>query len=308
MVSRIVFHAGLAKTRTTSLQWWFKKNRDRLGRAGVAYPERYGGFLYNTKHSFLVQRLYRHHQIDEISYDLEQHRQSETILYSEEGVTNHLYDFNEKALASFRSVTADVDTQLIYVSRKPESWLRSYYRQCVIVPNNGASELWGTSLTLEEIRTQPRIIALMNLEQLRADIRLKLGIEKITEINFEDPDWFRKILREIDAEELHSELPHINETLPEWLIEVFRQANGLSPELMSWKAWRVAAQKFLRTSNTVLLKANEFKIKGQAPESVGEKSGIVSAMIDDVSLNNDWPVDDRDEFDRFAAFVRRHGL
>lgn len=58
MTSRIVFHVGLPKTGTTSLQRFCRDNRGRLRRGGILYPRQQVGFARN--HSPLVASYIAH--------------------------------------------------------------------------------------------------------------------------------------------------------------------------------------------------------------------------------------------------------
>ncbi|MBT8155121.1 hypothetical protein KMP13_14820 [Epibacterium ulvae] len=63
------------------------------------------------------------------------------ILLSHEGLTNYLYDFQSATLEAFRARTETFETTIVLLTRHPEDWLRSYYRQAVLNPANRASDL-----------------------------------------------------------------------------------------------------------------------------------------------------------------------
>ena len=178
------------------------------------------------------------------------------MLLSNEGLTNHLYDFSSGALAEFRRSTRQLDVTVIFVVREFEPWLRSYHRQCVLNPNNGASELWGTAETAEGIRDHPRILALANHGTLEERMAEAFGARRVIRLDFEAGAWFPRFLRHVGIQRRAAEdLPRVNRSVPAWAIEILRQVNGLTEDGLQRLAWRQALQRHLATESVQLVAA-----------------------------------------------------
>lgn len=231
---RILLHVGLPKTATSALQRWLHLNGSRLEAAGARYPG--GGYLSGDKHQFMVGQL-RNQGITGLEGLLADGIQ-ETVILSSEGLSNHFYDFRKDALERFREDTSADRVEVVMLVREPGRWLHSYHKQCVINPDNGASELWGTSMTEEELAGHPRILKLMDTPQLAGDIARGFGAREVHVLNFEE-DWFNGFLGLIplDPDECPP-LPRVNESAPGWAVEILRCLNGLGLPKQRADYWR----------------------------------------------------------------------
>ncbi len=247
---KLWLHVGLPKTATTAVQAWMRENAEDLLSTGVLYPPLLGAS--NDKHDFLVRDLLYAPDLTQLRRLLEQTSAS-TLLLSDEGLTNHLEDFDDLALAQFRALTPTWEVGIILVTRESSSWVHSYHKQCVLNPKNGASPLWGTSMTSSETATHPRVSRLLNTPQLILDLQSSFGASDIRTFQFEVPGWFDSFLGVLGAEGLvPAKLPPTNRSLPDWAVEVLRRVNDLTPEPYVRNGWREAVQSHLRTDHTVL--------------------------------------------------------
>ena len=287
--NRIFLHVGLPKTATSSLQRWFRDHRDELVRSGISYPDHFGPS--DDKHSFLVTELLVRTSPTSVELDLIREPVG-SILYSSEGLSNHLYDFDPEALSAFRTATDGIHIVLLLATRQPEDWLRSYYRQCVLNPRWTEFDLWGTDLTLDEVRTHPRIRALLNYEQLRADLAKAFGARSIIDIDFDQPDWFPDLLDKLGLAHLKTQpLPFVNDAIPTWAVETMRQVNHLVPSSDGRIGWKQVLQEFLSSSNTILAES----VANFPPRS------ITPDVLDRISLPEGSSAS---ELSAFADFVR----
>jgi hypothetical protein len=247
----LILHVGLPKTGTTALQKWFYDHRHALASLGLFYPDLHP--IGEYKHAFLVPAL-RSNQLEQLRKLLLQN-DSPVIFLSNEGLSNHFYDFDSEALASFREMTAGFKKKVILVTRQAGPWLKSYHKQCVINPDNGASELWGTSLLREELVAHPRIRNLMDHARLTHDMMAGYAAERVIHLEYED-DWFASILEHLGiSSRAFGPLPRVNDSMPDWAIEVMRCLNKQKLKAEDNTAWKSALQHHLASSNTKMIAA-----------------------------------------------------
>ena len=223
---QLLLHVGLPKTGSTALQRWCYTNRDMLSARGITYP------LFKSdqpwlKHQVLVTELLGGSLAD-TSKIIEEPISRANLLLSAEGLTNHLYDFSEAALADFRALTRRFETRVFVVLRKPASWICSYYKQALINPPLTRYD-YATPLDLPSFAALPRIKRLTNTSQLLADVARLYGAASITTAQYED-DWFGCFLDFLGVAPngLDVSLPEgTNESLPDVFAEVVRQINAL---------------------------------------------------------------------------------
>jgi len=247
-IKKLVLHAGLPKTATSALQLWLRRNRSSLHKVGIDYPDRHpvGG----NKHSFVVNAL-RTGDLSELANVIAD-RSCDTILLSDEGLSNHFHDFSRATLAEFREKTSRIEKEIILVTREPAAWLRSYHKQCVINPDNGASDLWGTSLRQEDIRNHPRIRRLTDHDRLLSDMVLGFGAGSARRLSFEN-DWFGSLINILGLSSLPLARPEkINESIPDWAIELMRQINLRNLPGDQRRPWKAVLQKYTGSSHSIL--------------------------------------------------------
>lgn len=176
----------------------------------------------------------------------------QTIVLSSEGLSNHFYDFSETALHAFREQTAGFQVDLILVERESNAWLKSYHKQCVINPNNGASELWATPLTCLELAEHPRVRQLMDIPRLADDLLKGFGAQRLYLMKFEE-DWFHATLDILSlCEGISSPPRRINESIPEWAVEVLRRLNVSGVPEGRRLYWKHGLADFLQSAHMEL--------------------------------------------------------
>ena len=130
---------------------------------GINYPEP-DKDLADPKHQFLVSAL-QTNDLARLRRILEEN-QSDSVLLSTEGLTNHLYDFDAGALQTFRDLTLDYEVVIFIVVREKEPWLRSYYKQLVLNPPI-VEYNYATPLRYAAFCELPRVCRLLTPRRLR---------------------------------------------------------------------------------------------------------------------------------------------
>jgi len=275
MTERILWlHVGIPKTSTTSFQSWMRENAAELLKFRLSYPPLFG--QGNDKHNFLVGALRQNKELHALKQLLE-NTNSQHVLLSDEGLSNHLDDFDPNALERFRQLTENWTVKIILMSREAESWTRSYHKQCVLNPDNGASPLWGTSDTVEEISSHPRIIRLLDRDSLAADLQRAFGAQEVHHFEHEDPNWFQTCLDLFGVKIIDgAELPRSNQSLPDWAIEVLRRVNTSTGNQALRNSWKIALQDFLSTNHTILTNLSSATEATINPESLSEIKSTLS--------------------------------
>lgn len=282
-VKRVILHAGPPKTGTSGLQNWFRRNRDLLRNAGVDYPDRFAPG--EDKHVFLVPEFRQQPALPQLTAILNE-CDGETLLLSNEGLANHFDDFHTDSLARFRELTASLDVSIILVRRDPEAWTRSYYKQCVLNPNNGGSPLWGTSQSLDVIAEHPRLRRLRDIDVLARDMKAGFGATAVEILPFDRSALAIDIAAMIGAPALAREaVPAVNDSLPDWAIEAIRQVNAEIPDNNGRDRWKAALQSHLKSSHSIL---TNLAFTGAPPR---------------IAFNPDLVADpsERSEFEKFVA-------
>lgn len=246
----IILHVGLPKTGTTALQSWFRTRSSYLLKYGVRYPDFFG--REDDKHSFLMSELRNNPSLPQLERLIAENV-SPTLLLSNEGLSNHLYDFNLEALAQFRRLSQAANVVVFLIIREPEAWLKSYYKQCVLNPNNGSSPLWGTSLTQDEIRYHDRVVKLLDQGQLKADLTRFFGADRVVVFEYECINLLELILKEMNVPVPDDvELPRLNQSVPDWAIELLRLVNLFEDKTHYRRIWKAHIQSSLNSDHTIL--------------------------------------------------------
>ncbi len=248
----LILHVGLPKTGSSALQSNLYENRDILASQGCEYGPIDTGTAM-PKHQYIVRELKRGPltQTRQAFADIQHSR----ALFSSEGLSNHLYDFKPKALREFCNLLEDVDLTAFIVLRDPKSWVRSYYKQAVINPYVAQVGFYATALKLSDFSKIPRIQALSDHKTLSADIASAFSTSRVVTAAYEK-DWFAALCNcvQIDASAFTT-LPQVNESPPEFVIEILRQLNAFKPPEPERAKWKVALHLFSQSNHTLLRKA-----------------------------------------------------
>jgi len=285
MNGRLLLHAGLPKTGTKALQAWLFEHQQELAATGISYAPQ----LVDPakKHAFLVREL-RTGPLDRTRIALAD--AAPTVVLSNEGLSNHVDDFRPELLAEFRALSQARSITVLAVTRERDTWLRSYYNQCVLNPPNGASELWGTSLRFDEYVHQPRVLRLLDHRALLDTMTRAYGAARTIWLRYES-NWFEAILEELGVPSLGSLPPRrTNESLPDWAIEFVRQLNERATPEPERMAWQTRLERF----NTAVARATS---SPDGPLVPVDFAVIASVRRSPAFATGDW----REALDAFEA-------
>jgi len=275
-IKTLWLHVGIPKTSTTAFQAWMRDHSDALKKRGLIYPPLFGAG--NDKHNFLVGDLRRGSDLGTLEALLSE-THAPSILLSDEGLSNHLDDFDAEALARFQNLTRDIEVKIILVTREAESWIRSYHKQCVLNPNNGASPLWGTGLSVSEISSHPRIERLLDTKKLAQDLATAFGAADVHKFEYENENWFQTSLKTMGVTMSDAAfLPQTNQSLPDWAIEILRRVNLLTEDRSDRTAWKRALQAYLQTNHTILTNLLDGKTVSVDQDSLSKISADISSI------------------------------
>ncbi len=129
---RLILHAGTPKTGTTSLQFYFDKNRNYLIRHGVLYPKEVSKSRA-PKHQWIVNLLLNGKalrlatKISEVV--LSTPKNVDTIFFSTEGLFNHHWDFDPIARSLLQVLPEFFELEVWVFYRNPIAYMESFYIQ-----------------------------------------------------------------------------------------------------------------------------------------------------------------------------------
>ncbi len=249
---QLYLHVGLPKSGTSAVQRWCRENQTALQQQGLSYPSTLRA-PNSDKHDMIVPIL-RDAASAEPLEEMFRSTRSGRLILSNEGLTNHLYDFSEAALANFRRISSHMDTTVILLQRPRQAWLRSYHKQCVINPDNGASPLWGTTKTADEIANHPRVAALMNISELRQNLGRAFEANQVRCIDYAASNWFDLFRQIIGIRGLNT-LPRVNQSLDDRAVDVLRHGNHILKTHQDRQILRSLLQHFTQNTHSELLAA-----------------------------------------------------
>lgn len=243
---KLVIHVGLPKTGSTSLQVWCDSNRQTLADEGVHYPQPEQG---QGKHANAVLQL--------LDGDVSAFEQvtSQTLsritLISNEGFSNHLWDFKEPGISRAKEILQGFDVTAYAVHRDYESWSRAWWKQC---SQNGYVDqyVYGTPKTLEQFRNEERVRRLHDIDQIRKGFETRFGI---TEIVFtqKPSDWYRDLCQLLELKDPAPEpakREHVSPPIE--MIELIRIANAFRPETKLRSLYFSCLQRFVKSGHDQL--------------------------------------------------------
>ncbi len=243
----VIFHVGLPKTATTSLQHWLYANTSVLAEAGFHYPSELAAFGV-PKHQSIVTDLRAGRCVALRRYIAD--AKGKTLLLSTEGMTNHLYDFPAAGLRRFSKALAGRRLTAFVVLREPRAWLRSYYVQAILNPRIPDADYYATALTLDEFARHPRVAALLDQSQLTADLAHRLGCHVVV-AQFE-ADWLGRFCSTFSIPISQAGIPHANKSPPRWSIELMRQFNAAGMADSRRFAWQSVVQQMTHGTHTLM--------------------------------------------------------
>lgn len=154
-----------------------------------------------------------------------------TLLFSSEGLTHHLFDFDADALAAFRAMTRNLRLTVFLVVRDYDAWAKSYYKQVILNPvladPNHAEQLYGTALAFSEFKDLPIVRRYRDHHGLLDALKRSFAPERLIVAAYEY-DWFRSFRQLLGLpDEVDPGAARHNTGIPDWLAEIVRQLNAL---------------------------------------------------------------------------------
>jgi hypothetical protein len=250
----IVLHVGLPKTGSSAFQSFLYGQRKELNRQGWAYPcdpQSPAG----PKQQALVFSLLRGEcpKLGSLYGDIAHYR----TIFSNEALTNNLYDFSADVLRAFRNSLSDCNLRLFIVLRNKKDWLSSYYAQSVLNRPNPLLDIDATEMTLAQFAGHPLIKRLLNFGQLIEDVENAFGARDSVVVDSEE-DWLSVFSREFEINfKEGSSLPRRNISAPRWSTELMRQVNSFHLPDEQRVVWAAAVQNCVESQNATLLRAEK---------------------------------------------------
>lgn len=258
----VILHIGLPKTGTTALQNWCAGMRADLARESIVYPDP-DPRCYDPKHQYVVEDL-KSMSNAHLKRILDA-SEGKTVALSTEGLTNQFWDFSQGQLAKFRDVLAGWDTKVFVVSRQPQAWLKSYYKQCVINPWV-QDYPYATKLELDDFIRLDRVRFLCDLPNQSDLLGASFGGE-VVRASYES-DWLRDWCLLLGWQADDAAVPTSNESLNDETIDFIRAVNGLDLPAEYRSLLLGLLQREIGSTHTVLrIYANHI---GPAPAGAAE--------------------------------------
>ena len=242
---KLLIHAGLPKTGTTSLQAHFFENSKHYAKSGFWYPtdaiER-----ANLNHAWLSQglKVSDTKQLEETLSSVSP--QVDTLMLSDESVYVELPGLTELAYSAFRQATNDWKVEILLFLRNKDDWQRSFYIQSIQNRRGGklssrpsARNLWQTSLQGKEFFDQPYVAQLLDFEGMQERIGTALNAQDVHIMDYAKQIDTVSSFCDIVGLDMAKATPRTqrNLSLSDTEAEILRQANALPPK----EAWLVKA-------------------------------------------------------------------
>lgn len=249
MTRKAVIHVGLPKTGTSALQDWCYRNRENFLADDIAYPPPDPNSI-SPKHQYIVEDLFSGHA--NRMREAVQSTTERTVILTTEGLTNHLYDFSDRALQEFRTVLHGFDVQILLVVRDKEFFLKSYYKQAVINPPILRFN-YATSLHLDEFSALERTRRLADHETLASDLSVKYGATDVVVSKYEG-DWLSDLIKVAGITTLPTLAPlqKVHVSVSDDVVEIVRQVNGKSLTDQQRSQFLAVIQNVLHTGHNGL--------------------------------------------------------
>jgi len=237
---KLIIHAGLPKTGSSALQSLLYEERSKLLELNILYPEMVQN-LNIPKHRWLIHSLLNNNMsLLEILRNIPE--KVDKVIISEESISNEFYNIDAKVFKSFITTLKDMmfEVEIYLVIRNKKKWSTSYYKQCVI---NGVSQrmtLYSTSMLYKEFVKDSSFKKLLNFDNFVDDMRETAE----TDIFVLDYDILsiEEIFYHLTGIKSNKENKTVNESLPDLIIEIFRQLNSLISNQKEKSIWAKVLQ------------------------------------------------------------------
>lgn len=266
----LFLHVGLPKTASSALQVWADSNRQFLRENGIHYPEGDSGAAM-PKHQDLVGALFRG---DFTCLDRYLAANAELALFlSTEGLTNHLYDYPSRHLATFRKKISGFRVTALLMVRSTEDWITSYWKQALLNPYNDRFN-YATPLARDAFAQLPRIRRLCNLKQVTTDIRESYGADDVI-VADQGENWFERVIEVLRLPPNVTPPSRVHVSVSKELAEIVRQMNSLVLPTSIRDAFLALVQYSCQTQHNILLS----HYATHSPAALTAKSDLLKAAL-----------------------------
>jgi len=247
--AELTIHFGMPKCGSTALQLHFWKHRKWLQERNILYPELIDNET-EPKQQFMVSQLLDNGINFDLFNSFEDNRSN--ILLSAEGLTNHLYDFPQKNLDNAHTYFSNRKTVGFVIYRPRESWIKSYYTQCILNPPSKVAQQFATALTLADFSLLPKVSALADYKQVSLDLKKYFGLSRLVEFELS-----ANLLKEIESKlgiphPIESTLTRSNTSPAAHIVEIIRQLNSFEDIISQRNVWMAAIQEWSGTQNAIM--------------------------------------------------------
>ena len=223
-----MIHVGLPKTGTKSLQSALSLNREALLQQGIYYPKT-GASSNDINHPWITGALLGDDSsLARLESELKLGSSQNLILLSHEGVTNQLYRISRSESDRFRKLTRSMNISIFLCLRKPDTWLRSYWGQCLINPPT--DHRYASNHSPDELAKLPSVKILLDKEALIERLSFMINPLCIRTSLWEDEKIFSDLclMLGINPKSLIMQPMQKNRSLLRKHLELIQKLNGLN--------------------------------------------------------------------------------
>jgi hypothetical protein len=208
---KLVIHAGIHRTGTTSLQLFLAENRAALLALGISYPGDKGN------HQSLAWALKRGEGIGNIRAIINSKTDVDTVILSAEDFCIHT------DLQWLKEISREHDTRVVFYLRRQDHWLMSWYNQHVKWPfdrnksqmdKNDFLNTIGDFHWLDYKSLMDRWAAVLGSSKVSAGVLEAGQVEDVI------GDFVTRL--EIPRDGLNFEVKRVNDSLPVHMLEIAR--------------------------------------------------------------------------------------
>lgn len=228
---KLIIHAGTPKTGTTSLQTYLDKKQRKLRGKGILYPHNIEKLQHPTapKHQWFEKNLINTHLphflenfkniISQVKAD------THTVILSSEGIYNHWWDFPEES-RNLLSVLSELFTTEIWVwFRDPQTFIESYYKQCIRNPQLENNQCYGKDLSFAEMLNIEWFSQHLNYQGFVNECQTVFGENTVSAFKY-NGDVVQEVIEALGLSTPHDNpTPRQNKSLNSASIELLRTIN-----------------------------------------------------------------------------------
>lgn len=237
MPENVVIHVGPHKTGTTALQKAFAINADRLGRYGICYP---GSGRAGAAHQNIAKacREKNTRLLGDLAEEVSDQRK---VLLSSELFSA----LDKRSLQLLADTLSGAEFQIVYVLRRlPALWVSHWKEQLKHGKSMSFHEYLGFigDPDVGHYVTPPQpVLQLDNLKNVFGRDALRLFIYDARRVETQDygPDFVDELFG-IGQDANYFKTSVLNQTAPDWQIELQRQLNILAGDQMDYpRKWKL---------------------------------------------------------------------